>query len=80
MACSVEQGSSVDCTILQHVDTMLRLVVISWKAAPAGFLAQSQTQGIDQEVPGLMLLFHKAAGAQAQDMACRAQHQEKVHL
>jgi hypothetical protein len=59
---------------------MLRLTVVSQKVAPKGFLAQSQTQGVDKKVPGLVLLFHEAAGSQAQDVTHCTQQKKEIHL
>lgn len=63
-----------------HAMAAWGLRVASQEAGAVGLVTQSQAQGGDEEVPGLMLLLHEAAGAQAQGVAHGAQHGEEPNV
>lgn len=81
VACAVLWSIGKDIyTFLFHTEVMLGFTFISQKVTPTGFLAQSQAQSINKEIPRLVLFLHKAAGSQAQNMAHCAQKKKEVHL
>ena len=52
--------------------------IVPWEAVFADVVTQGQTQGIDEEVPGLVLLLHKAARTQTRSVAQRPQQDEEI--
>lgn len=62
-----------------------RLVVISRasllsEVSAADVLEDGEAEGVEQEVPGLVLFLHEAAGRQAESVSDRAGQQQHVQL
>lgn len=56
------------------------VAAVPWEAVSADVVTQGQTQGVDEEVPGLVLLLDEAAGAQTCGVAQRPQQDEEIYL